>query len=57
MLEKIAFSEEDHLFLLGDLFDRNSYEPDPIGIYFNICVIETGRTDYKSEEIPYERNI
>ncbi|MCI9109946.1 MAG: hypothetical protein HFI00_17585 [Lachnospiraceae bacterium] len=25
MLEKIGFSERDHLFLLGDLFDRNFY--------------------------------
>ena len=28
MLKKIGFSEEDHLF------DRNSYEPDPIGVYY-----------------------
>lgn len=40
MLEKIGFSKEDHLFLLGDLFDRNSNEPDPIGVYFNALKLE-----------------
>lgn len=41
MLQKIGFSEEDHLFLLGDLFDRNLYEPDPIGVYFNMLKLES----------------
>lgn len=51
MLEKIGFSEEDHLFLLGDLFDRTSYEPDPVGVYFRIlklgnkCTIVRGNHD------------
>lgn len=40
MLEKIGFSDGDHLFLLGDLFDRNLYEPDPIGVYFNALKLE-----------------
>lgn len=40
MLKKINLSEEDHLFLLGDLFDRNLYEPDPIGVYFNVLKLE-----------------
>lgn len=40
MLEKIGFSEEDNLFLLGDLFDRNLYEPDPMGVYFNVLKLE-----------------
>ena len=40
MLEKIGFSQEDHLYLLGDLFDRNSWEPDPIGVYFNMLKLE-----------------
>lgn len=40
MLEKIGFSQEDHLYLLGDLFDRNSWEPDPIGVYFNLLKLE-----------------
>lgn len=51
MLEKIVFSEEDHPFLLGDLFDRNSYEPDPVGVYFNVlklgdrCTVIRGNHD------------
>lgn len=51
MLEKINFSEEDHLFLLGDLFDRNPYEPDPMGVYFNVlklgnrCTVIRGNHD------------
>lgn len=51
MLEKVGFSEEDHLFLLGDLFDRNSYEPDPMGVYFNVlklgnrCTVIRGNHD------------
>ena len=40
MLEKIGFSQEDHLYLLGDLFDRNSWEPDPVGVYFNMLKLE-----------------
>lgn len=36
MLEKLNVSKEDHLFLLGDLFDRASYAPDPVGVYFNM---------------------
>lgn len=27
MLKKIRFLQKDHLYLLGDLFDRNSWEP------------------------------
>ncbi len=51
MLEKIGFSGEDHLFLLGDLFDRTSYEPDPAGIYFRVlklgnrCTVVRGNHD------------
>jgi len=51
MFEKISFSEEDHLFLLGDLFDRNFYEPDPVGVYFNAlkwgdrCTVIRGNHD------------
>ncbi len=36
MLEKIGFSQEDHLYLLGDLFDRNSWEPYPYNS-FDLC--------------------
>lgn len=51
MLEKIGFSQEDHLYLLGDLFDRNSWDPDPIGVYFNVlkldnrCTVVRGNHD------------
>ena len=40
LLQKIHFGREDHLFLLGDLFDRCSYDPDPVGVYFSILEIE-----------------
>lgn len=51
MLKKINFSEEDHLFLLGDLFDRNLYDPELVGVYFNIlkpgdrCTVIRGNHD------------
>lgn len=51
MLKKIDFSEKDHLFLLGDLFDRTLYEPDPIGVYFRVlglgdrCTVVRGNHD------------
>lgn len=40
MLNEIGFSRDDHLILLGDLFDRGSYDPDPVGVYFSILEIE-----------------
>ncbi len=40
LLKDIAFGADDHLFLLGDLFDRCSYDPDPVGVYFKILEIE-----------------
>ena len=36
MLQKIELKEEDHLIVLGDLFDRCGSDPDPVGVYFNI---------------------
>ena len=30
MLKLIQFSEQDHLYILGDLFDRASYNPEPL---------------------------
>lgn len=51
MLKMIDFSEKDHLFLLGDLFDRTLYEPDPIGVYFRVlelgdrCTVVRGNHD------------
>ena len=38
--EHIGFSQEDHLYLLSDLFDRNSCEPDTIGVYYNLLKLE-----------------
>lgn len=37
VLDKISFNpNEDTLYVLGDLFDRADYNPDPIGVYFTI---------------------
>ena len=32
LIERIKPGTEDHIFLLGDLFDRCSYNPDPVGL-------------------------
>ena len=51
LLKRIEFGENDHLFLLGDLFDRCGYDPDPVGVYFTVraiksqCSIVTGNHD------------
>ena len=51
MLECIGFGLSDHLILLGDLFDRCSSEPDPVGVYHSIlgikdrCTIVAGNHD------------
>lgn len=34
LLEKMGLKEDDHLYLLGDLFDRCMDHPDPAGVYF-----------------------
>lgn len=34
ILQQIHLSEEDHLFFLGDLFDRGGAGADPVGVYF-----------------------
>ncbi len=36
MLELISPSAQDHVILLGDLFDRGGAKPDPVGVYFKI---------------------
>ena len=52
MLEKIGFGQEDHLYVLGDLFDRCNLSPDPVGVYFTImglgdrCSMILGNHDY-----------
>lgn len=51
MLREIHFSEGDMLYILGDLFDRSLYEPDPVGVYFIVlelgdaCVVVRGNHD------------
>ena len=36
LLKVLNLSSEDKLFILGDVFDRAGYTPDPVGLYFNI---------------------
>lgn len=36
LLEKMDLKEDDHLYLLGDLFDRCMDHPDPAGVYFQV---------------------
>ena len=40
LLEKIDLKEDDHLYLLGDLFDRCMEHPDPVGVYFQVLKLE-----------------
>lgn len=37
ILSKISPSTTDHIYFLGDLFDRGGAEPNPVGVYFRIC--------------------
>lgn len=51
LLRQLDLSEHDHLFILGDLFDRSSYALDPAGVYFNVlglgrkCTVVQGNHD------------
>lgn len=51
MLEKINLSNNDTIILLGDIFDRNDYNPNPVDLYFRIqsmrerCVVVRGNHD------------
>lgn len=51
LLREINFTRSDKLYILGDLFDRASYEPDPVGVYFSVlelgdsCVVVRGNHD------------
>lgn len=40
LLKKLDLSEHDHIFILGDIFDRSSSAPDPVGVYFNVLKLE-----------------
>nr|MCR5735353.1 metallophosphoesterase [Lachnospiraceae bacterium] len=33
MLKKIGFSDEDRLYVIGDVFDRCEQDADPVGVY------------------------
>lgn len=39
LLKRINLKKEDKLYILGDLFDRSNYNPDPVGIYFTILAL------------------
>lgn len=51
MLKKIDFGEKDHVFLLGDLFDRGGESANPAGVYFTVlglgerCTVVRGNHD------------
>lgn len=51
LLQTISFTSEDHLTLLGDLFDRGGENADPVGVYFTVlglgnrCTIIRGNHD------------
>lgn len=36
MLKQISFGPDDHVYLLGDLFDRGGNDADPAGVYFTV---------------------
>ena len=41
ILKKINFDKSaDHLYVLGDLFDRSGYNPQPFGVYYTIRSLE-----------------
>ena len=52
LLEKIDLTADDHLYLLGDLFDRCMDHPDPAGVYFQVlklgkkCTVIRGNHDH-----------
>ena len=48
MLGRIRFDRfKDHLYIVGDLFDRGNYAPDPFGIIYKVTFKrKTGRTGY-----------
>ena len=60
MLKKISFNEDDHLYVLGDLFDRGGSVADPLGVYFTLlrikdrCTFIRGNHDTWLAEYIYE---
>ena len=51
LLNELNLSDHDHLYILGDLFDRSSWQPNPVGVYFNVlglgdrCTVVRGNHD------------
>ena len=51
LLNELNLSDHDHLYILGDLFDRSSCHPDSVGVYFNVlklgerCTVIRGNHD------------
>ena len=41
LLKVISLSGGDRIYVLGDLYDRNDYNPDPVGVYFTILELKT----------------
>ena len=41
MIKLISPTMQDQIILLGDIFDRGGAEPDPVGVYFRICWLNT----------------
>ena len=52
IVRKNTISESDHLYILGDVFDRSSHNPNPVDLYFNIerlgkrCDVIRGNHDH-----------
>jgi len=45
MLGRIRFDRfKDHLYIVGDLFDRGNYDPDPFGVYYKVLSLEESIT-------------
>lgn len=36
LIQRLDLTEKDKLYILGDLFDRSNYNPDPVGVYFMV---------------------
>ena len=60
LLEKIDLKENDKLYILGDLFDRSDYNPDPVGVYFTVLGLgdkcEVIRGNHEQELAEYISN-
>lgn len=40
LLKQISFGPDDHVYILGDLFDRGGSDADPVGVYFTVLELE-----------------